>query len=63
MELEGDKLNDQFLRRENNCTDEQGEQDIGDGRQIVSRNGTLIAFVSTNDQWLERDPGRKRPRD
>jgi hypothetical protein len=38
VELESDKLNDQLLRREDDCTDEQGEQDIGDSRQVVSAN-------------------------
>jgi hypothetical protein len=62
VELESDKLNDQFLRCEDNCTDEQGEQDIGDSRQVVSADlGSTL--VSTNDQRLECDPGCEHPYD
>jgi len=63
VELECNKLNDQFFCRQDDSTDKQGEQDIGDGRQIVSGDGTLVTFVSTNDQRLERDPGCKHPHD
>jgi hypothetical protein len=60
VELESDKLNDQFLRSKNDSANEQGEQDIGDSRQVVSADlGSTL--VSTNDQWLECDPGRKHP--
>jgi len=62
VELERDKLNDQFLRCENDSTNEQREQDIGDSRQVVSAD-VGCSFVSTNDQWLESDPGRKHPYD
>jgi hypothetical protein len=61
VELESDKLNDQFLHGQDDSTDEQGEQDIGDSRQIVSADRVCWAIVSANNQWLESDPGSEHP--
>lgn len=63
MKLECNQLNNQFLNRQNNGTNEQGEQYIGDRGQVVSTDSTGLSFIPANDQWLESDPSCKGPGD
>lgn len=61
VELECDELDNQLFERVHNRADEKGEEDVGNGGQVVAADCVRFTLISGDNKWLESYPDSKRP--